>query len=61
MPDLPLHPRVKAGSDDRHPPRLIVDHANSPMRLARRDWSNVVFSVAFCEEARRDFERRNPG
>lgn len=26
-----------------------------------RDWSNVVFSVAFCEEARRAYEARAAG
>lgn len=40
--------------------KLVVDRQLIPARPARRDWSNVVFSVVFCEEARRDFERRNP-
>lgn len=39
--------------------KLVVDRPLTPARPARRDWSNVVFSVAFCEEAQRDFERRN--
>lgn len=32
-----------------------------PSSAAPRDWSNVVFSVAFCEEAKRDYEARLAG
>lgn len=32
--------------------------APPPGGPAPRDLSNVVFSVVFCEEARRDYERR---
>ncbi|QIE54842.1 hypothetical protein G5B40_04905 [Pikeienuella piscinae] len=46
-------------AEDTAPLKLVVDRQLTPARPARRDWSNVVFSVAFCEEARRDFERRN--
>ncbi|WP_340108741.1 hypothetical protein [Pikeienuella sp. HZG-20] len=61
MPDTPTRPKITSDKDDRNSLRLVVNPENTPARLARRDWSNVVFSVAFCEEARRDFERRKPG
>lgn len=37
--------------------RLVSRSAPAPKPPAR-DWSNVVFSVAFCEEARRAWEAR---
>ncbi|MEX2520584.1 MAG: hypothetical protein WD969_14775 [Paracoccaceae bacterium] len=38
--------------------RRIDDARAAPARPPARDWSNVVFSVAFCEEAQRDYDRR---
>ena len=37
--------------------RFVSRDAQAPKPPAR-DWSNVVFSVAFCEEARRAWEAR---
>ena len=55
--------RSSAAQEPREAPRraepviLTLDPARP--RPAARDWSNVVFSVAFCEQARREWELRN--
>lgn len=36
----------------------LAAHRKPAPKPAARDWSNVVFSVAFCEEARRAWEAR---
>lgn len=41
-------------SDARPALRLVEDRPGPK----RRDWSNVVFSPAFCEEAKREWEGR---
>ncbi|MFV0473133.1 MAG: hypothetical protein ACK5MQ_02670 [Pikeienuella sp.] len=53
-------PRRETGpeKENARPLRLIVNRGGEAARPAPRDWSNVVFSVAFCEEARRIFENR---
>ncbi len=45
---------------DRPEGRLVrfVSRSAPAMQPPTRDWSNVVFSVAFCEEARRAWEAR---
>lgn len=38
--------------------RRIDEARATPAPPPARDWSNVVFSVVFCEEAQRDYELR---
>lgn len=52
-------PRTEAASADPRTEAASADpRAEAPERLPVRDWSNVVFSMAFCEEARRAYEKR---
>lgn len=54
----PHRPEAKAEPEDAKTLRLVVNEERPQPDPAIRDWSNVAFSVAFCEKARRDFESR---
>lgn len=42
-------------------PSRRIGLADTAPRPASRDWSNVVFSVVFCEEARRAHDLKTAG
>ena len=48
-----VHPKAT----EAHPP-VAEDTEMAASALPARDWSNVVFSPVFCEEARRSYEDR---